>query len=318
MTVVEIVNNTALLKSMLDFLPDCWNVNPQKEIVFTVTAATGIVKIEIQDMQLAVWHGSEIKPVCKIDLVGKTIAAVAAEICATPGLEVVGGSADKSSAGRLIYGTTTDGRVYAFTSTTWAIFQAFALELGELLASVKEALRHLSIPGATGIVQNYWGDYFACDRSPSELDNVYGQRILAQIKIPRSNNVAMEMFVKTVLGYSVVITDLGMADGTVLIMNNTGYTVNSSNIIFKMGIAPAEPCTFAIALQDGVFLLKDEEDKLRELICEIKESGTRPKLFWKGLGNTMIMNRTDTPMHDTGWILMIPRENYRGWYAKYL
>ena len=316
------IDNTKLLNSLLDFLPPCFNIESDKELVFSIDYTAGTFVCEFKDQYCRIWTTSAVKPTYVIDLDGKTIGDLAGVITLLPGFDIHGFEGDDSSAFRIIPGTISDGLVYAFTSNMWALFQAFALELAEMLGKIKEGLRQFAIPGATGVQQDYWGSFFDVARAVDESDVDYAQRIMMSIQLPKSNNIAMEMIIQKVLGHTVQVVDLGGIDGDTMLMNNAETLIhNPAWVLYNPGIVPAEPCTFGILLEDGIFETMSHQDftNLKNLILAVKQSGTRPKLIWRNsLGLVLLMNNVLRPINDPDWPVAVSREYYRGYYSMYL
>jgi len=114
------------------------------------------------------------------------------------------------SAGTLIDGSGLESEsngdlLSIFTSTLWAIMDAYAVELDAADNNIDEAIADLYINSATGEMLDIWGQYFADPRQIGEADSAYSQRIIVDTLRPKSNKYALINAAKAIFGSKIDI-----------------------------------------------------------------------------------------------------------------
>jgi hypothetical protein len=222
----------------------------------------------------------------EISLDGKTIQAVMSEIDAVPHYTTVllGDVAGKSAICLMDIEDSSDPTVYVFCSPLWAVLKAAALELDEAKAAGNEILRQLSIPGATGILADYWAEHFGETRRTGELDNVFGQRTVDAIRLPRSNNTGMGAVLQSHYGYHISVYDSGYIGATNLfLMNNVETPFHNYGFPIYLGSAyGAGVGIISLIFPTGTISQWELSQfvELREIVGRIKAAGLQPKAFW--------------------------------------
>jgi hypothetical protein len=100
------------------------------------------------------------------------------------------------------------GGVNLHRSLLWRFLDMFATELTAARAAVDAALDQMSVPTADGEWLDEWGAYFSFSRIDGERDEVYGQRLIAEIIKPKQNNMAIAMAVRQAYGQSCTVLDV--------------------------------------------------------------------------------------------------------------
>jgi len=302
---------SSTLTKMLEFLPTCFNISPQAISAFTINYddADARLKYTVQDNVISGKRFSSFSNDFEIDLEGKTIQEVADEINDIYNYTTVVFGDGTMSAMRLMEADNSrDSMVYSFTSPTWALIKALAIELKEAHTMKEEALRMMNVQGSEGIITDYWCGFLNSTRNTGEGDAAFGQRAINEVKLPKSNNVAMSKILFKYYGYDIEVIDLIFTQTARMDMNsastplhNTQYPIADSTSI------SIEPGVFGIIMPDNTISTWGTEEvaELRVLVHAVKEAGTRCKVFWKDLPaeSWMYMNNTTTPVHDTDYIL---------------
>lgn len=299
------------LTRLLNFLPSCFNIDPQQIAVFSVTYddPNTMMEYTVRDNVLSARAFSSMANDFEIELEGKTIQQVADEIKIHHHYTTTVYSSGGKSALRLVeVEGSRESMVYAFTSPTWAVFKAMAMELKTAHSMMQEALRHMSVQGSTGYITDYWCEFLNNKRKLNETDIVFGLRAIEEIKLPKSNNVAMEVILQQHYGFEIKVIDLIFTQTARMAMNDITTPMHSR--LFPIADASSiekEPGVFGLIFPDNTISTWDsvKVNELRTLVHKIKAEGTRGKCFWRDLADTpwMLMNNVPTPVHDTGFIL---------------
>lgn len=308
-------NTSDVFNRMLGYLPPSFNVDPIQKRAFTVAHPTKTVKITIDGFFFRIWVGDSFVPQADIDLRSLTIQQLADTLDEIDlGLVIEVTAYGSKSALRLLDCTNdTTAQMWVYTNPVWAILKGWALELMDAEKALKEAIRQMSIVGANSYVQDYWGSFADILRNSEELDSVYGQRVLAEIKEPKSNNRALERIIKKVMNLDTEVIDLGEANVTgVMYMNDSDTPMHDRTFCLWDFDSPSFylPCCFGVVLQGITVeeLTSAELSQLQKLVYKYKAAGTCPYLIWYGEGQIMYMNDPDTPINDVYYPLA-------GWYT---
>jgi len=299
------------LTKLLNFLPTCFNIKPEQVSAFTLTNDNGNAKLQytVEDNVFSCRVFSSFTNDIEIDLENLTIAQLVKKINTYHNYKATIHSMGDTSAMRLAeISDSTDNMVYVFTSSTWKVFKALALELKDVKSMMGETLKQMSVQGSTGYNTDYWCGFLNNTRKTNEADIDFGIRAINEIKLPKSNNVALEVILEQYYGYSIDVIDLIFEQTSIMYMNevttpmhNQQYPITDSESISK------EPGTFGLIFPDNTISKWGTEDidELRTIVHAIKAAGTRCKVFWSDLSDDpwMYMNDTGTPVHDAGYIL---------------
>ena len=156
----------------------------------TVTEANGLVT----DFPLTGTIGDLAKEIAKTSIAVKYLNTDIQHIHA--GALIDGSGLESESNGDLLS---------IFTSTLWAIMDAYAVELDAANTNIDEAIADLYINSATGEMLDIWGEYFADPRQIGESDAAYSQRIIVDTLRPKSNKYALINAAKAIFGSKIDI-----------------------------------------------------------------------------------------------------------------
>ncbi len=301
----------SILTKLLNFLPTCFNIKPEQVSVFTLAYDDSKGKLEytVEDNVFSCKTFSSFTNDLEIDLEGLTISDLVEKINTRYNYSATLHSMGSASAMRLAeINGSTGSRVYAFTSNTWAIFKTLALELKDVKKMITETLKQMSIQGSTDYITDYWCEFLNSFRKADETDISFAVRTVNNIGSPRSNNVALEIILEEYYGYSIDVIDLIFEQTSIMYMNDTNTPMHNQNYpIANSDSIEKEPGTFALIFPDNTISNWETEDidELRALIYAVKAAGTRCKVLWSDLPDDpwMYMNDTDTPFHDSDFIL---------------
>lgn len=98
--------------------------------------------------------------------------------------------------------------LYAYTNPNYAVLEAYADELEQAAAQIPLLPAELATNTADGEWLDLLGSYYAVPRLAGEGDRQYGDRIIAEVLRPKSNNVALEDAIRTFTGQAVQVTDV--------------------------------------------------------------------------------------------------------------
>ena len=284
-----------ILTRLLDFLPTYFNTDPLIQLGISLSHSDPAARMtfSVKNNVISACRFGVFVNDFEISLAGKTLSEVATEINAVSNYTAT--TPDIMAAERALCLVDTenqvDGLAHAFTNPMWAFFKALAMELKEAKDAELEMLRHMSVPGATGIGLNYWGEYFDNTRIPGETDVVFGQRVIDEIKRPKSNNVAMEIILQAYYGFKIDVVDLDYESASVMLMNNTPTPVhNTSYPIFDSTSLAFIPAVFGLIFPDdrADTWTAAQLQELRELVYQIKATGMQPLLAWINDSNVMV------------------------------
>lgn len=282
-----------LYKSIEGFLPPVFNLDPEKERAFFISSQYDAPKVFIENGVLKVFTRGRYYPDVSVALRGKTIQAVMDAVAAVSGFSVEGINYADKSAQRLIKPDYDEdsGYVYVFTNPAVAFFKAFALELEDARDAMEAVIRWMTVFGATGTAQEFWGDYFDVARLPGEEDDLYGHRIALEIKQPKTNNKSIEKVIKEVLGIETQVVDLGWTNPSgLLFLNDEATFVNDLDFaLWNTSDYVAENSTLGVILTHGLTigdLSAGELAQMLAIVTAIKQAGIRSKLLWKAVDCT--------------------------------
>lgn len=294
-----------ILTRMRDYLPPVFDTGPDAALAVVVSGSEPF-SVDIDGLSMSIRADSRLAADFKATLEGKTISEIAAEVAATSGYSAtVYGFGDKSALRLVDAQGDRTGRLFVFQNPLWAIFKAMAMEMRRAGEAVQEGVRQIVLSGSEGIVANYHGAHYGITRKTSEGDARYGQRILWNVKLPKSNNVALEAVLRYFLGIDCSVIDLGSENTGAMLMNNAATPMHDGFYLYTPSDMPGEPCTFGVLFNEGspYDLSAENLAFLKELVLAMKASGTRPRVIWRDDTQYMLMNDEVTPMHDAAYPL---------------
>ena len=99
--------------------------------------------------------------------------------------------------------TTNGDHLNAYTSLTYAIFDAMGPGFELAKTSITTALRQMILPQSSAEWADLFGEIFFVPRLPNEVDATYTQRIIEEVKRERSNPVSIIKNVERTTGYHI-------------------------------------------------------------------------------------------------------------------
>lgn len=181
---------SATLQQLLEHLYSVANTDPESVPVLSLQHSGGNVQWRIEDYRLQVLAPQSLS----VDLREHTIAGLAKWFRAQPGFVVAFVSADHAGLGArcLLDGAGAVGVLHAPQSLLWAYLRGAADELDAASAEIATMLVQMSVKTATGEwLDHLCHDYYNVPREPLEVDSAYSERTIAEVLMPRSNNVAI-------------------------------------------------------------------------------------------------------------------------------
>ena len=140
-------------------------------------------------------------------VVRDTLAAAGVEIAyqAGPDILTLGGVALIQGHGDQDESNGDWLRIY--TSLLWAWAEPVGRWLDTAKADIPKALRELVVPQSTGQWSDLWASYFGLGRGPGETDEHLNFRTAYDWRRPKSNPLAIELNIKTLLGANVTVRE---------------------------------------------------------------------------------------------------------------
>lgn len=307
---------TDIIKNFLNSLPAAFSVDTQETCAVTITYGDSTeIECVVDGLDLTLRPLSSFKIDQTLDLTGKTVTEVVAEINAIGDYVATLNDSGTLNAIRFWDTTTLDGKLYVFDNINYAIAKAFALEMGALKEAVAETARQAVIQSATTFVLDYWGSYIGVTRTVSETDASYAQRILDAIRQTRANNKSIELMVQRVFAFESAVLDLEPITLSGMIMWDP---TQASPIVIGDIRYPlyqyAEldlPYEFSVNFQDWFFtsVSLNEFKQIAAKLSEAKAAGTMWLIHTADI-NCMLMNCPYTPINDT--VLLPVSKIYHG------
>lgn len=173
------------------------------------------------------------------DLANYTIRSLAEDIAGKAGFEVAFIAADRERlSARVLLDASGDqdasngDALLGYTNLLWAFFEAYAGELQALRDQMDQAPRQMSTTTAEGAWLDEIGSYYGVVRDVGEVDSLYGQRIIAQVLRPMSNNVALERAIEQYTAQQCTVVDVTTYTGGQLYDGSVNFdgTINYDSL----------------------------------------------------------------------------------------
>lgn len=195
-----------LTKRLLSFLHRVFNKDPVPFLALRLNCDGSGLTWAVSNARLTtVPVGGTAAPL-DLDLTLYTVAELTNFLAAQPGYSVPYADTTQLSllGSRVLMDGTGDvntsngDHLYAYTSVLWAYMEANAAELAAAETQIENMLLQMSTTTAEDIWLDELGSYYAVPRLQSEVDTVYGPRIIASVLRPLGNNVAIEAALKVI------------------------------------------------------------------------------------------------------------------------
>ena len=192
---------------LLDNLYSAFDKAPDEVIALRIGSG-GILQWTVTTDLLSVTDSNHV--VTDIHLTGTLLDVLNALRAAGIEIKYVNSDLLHLHAGTLLKGTGDEAKsngdqLKIFTSTLWALVDAFGVELSFAEQQIAEAIANLYINTATGEILDYWGEYFGSGRLINETDVEYRTRLLYEILRPKSNKYALINAASAVAGQMIDI-----------------------------------------------------------------------------------------------------------------
>lgn len=285
-SLLDNLKRTAL--AIVDFDPS----NPVRVLELT-RGASPAAWARVEGLTLTIGRVGDLQPMAAVSLSGKTIGDVSAQVQSLidggtlPGFTVTCHQWATESALRIIEtraGGSASGDIYATDCPTWALGKTIALELDEAKVALRQAISQMSVVGAGGIIQDFWGGHFRVSRPQGAGDIEYGHRVVTEIIQAKANNLALENIIALLTGLTCQIYELTYQapDGTML-LNNVPTPIHDVDFPLWGGTdAMVLPVGFVVRLQgyDEGDLSADELSGLQYIVLRYKQAGTKPYIAY--------------------------------------
>jgi hypothetical protein len=190
-------------EKLLSYLPRFFDTNPHGQLAMRINHASGSLSIAVVDWQMVLKAGSTVLAFYLPDI---TLLQLKQAVESHAGFSVPYFDATLGSRGasRLYPQSgrqeeSNGDHVYAYTTWTWSVIDAFALELARAKLAIVEMLKQMDLRTAAGEWIDEWNRYYGQPREgrndPSQI--AYTQ---AEVLRVRSNNKAMEAALEAYLG----------------------------------------------------------------------------------------------------------------------
>lgn len=283
--------NKSVFTNLEGNLPPYYDFTPEaKTLVLEIkTSSAPAAEVRVEGRRLIIGRKGTIKTLALLDMTGKTIGDVEDDVNALisggtlSGFTVTLHAWHDESALRLMETDSTgdtEGNLYAAADATWAVLKAIALELDDVKTAQVECLRQMSVPGAVGTVQDYWGGFFGVTREDSEGNAEYGHRVVSEVSWPKSNNRSLERIIKLICNLDASVYELSYEAPTdCMLMNTVGTPIyNVSYPLWTYAGSLTITAAFVVRLEgyDEGDLSADEVAQLQEVVYRYKVAGIQP------------------------------------------
>lgn len=103
--------------------------------------------------------------------------------------------------------SSEEDKLQVFSTTLWALLDAYGAELNTAEANLIAALEQLYLNTADGEILDVWGGYFGVARRADEGDTAYYQHIVREVLRPRVNRFAIEAAIRDDTGLLVSLKE---------------------------------------------------------------------------------------------------------------
>lgn len=310
-----------LTETLLGYLNSPFNKDPQPFLALRIAYTGGTLTWKVEDGRLFTFIAGEPNKALSIDLSQHTIQSLVTAITAVAGYTVPFYDLEHASLGAITLidtglstpiingaGTSSnDDHIYAYTALLWIWLEAMAEWLNTIRLDIEEMLIELrtATKGARGFWQEFWAGYFAVFRKAGETDAGFHERVKSEVLAIRSNNKALEKFIKVNTGYAARVVDIApnyvtFKTNTVGHKTNTiGFaigppTVAQNALLAQLGLpdiplwGDGTPLTraFAVIFDDPTIntVQQSVRDTIRATIDRNRMAGTVPLYFMPGGG----------------------------------
>lgn len=202
---------TGILQTLLDALPSYLNKDPQLQdaISLTYDGSACVVSIAQKQFSVAITAGTGESFV--IDLAGKTITQVVAEVNTHAGFTATVLNDGPAISLLPVQGQDvfTSPKLSRFTSLLWCLLAPVAWQFEQQLLQQEAGLQQLTLKTAEGLWVDLWGDlYGEIVRLFNEEDRDYANRIMREVTRWRLNGLGIAEAIKDRFGADVVIINL--------------------------------------------------------------------------------------------------------------
>lgn len=198
-------------KRLLGWLNSVFDITPHQFLSCRLNYA-GTMTVSVLDSVLTTTVIGGPGQALSIDLSDYTISTLVGFLAQQPGYSVTAvTNTDAATLSARVLVDVTDaanGSLYGYTNPLWAFFEAVAYELRAAKSQVQNAPREMATTTADGPWLDYLGGFYGVPRMLNEADVQYGPRIIAQVIMPKSNNIAMANAITAFTGQVVTVDDI--------------------------------------------------------------------------------------------------------------
>lgn len=226
-------------KRLLGWLNSVFDIEAHQFLAFRLSyaggrggAGSGTMTVSVDDAVLTTTIIGGPGQSLSIDLTEYTISTLAAFLAQQHGYSVTAltntDAADLSASILLDVVDAPNGNLYGYTNPLWTFYEAVAVQIKAVWEQVKNAPLEMSTTTADGPWLDELGAYYGVPRMLGEADAQYGPRIIAQVILPKSNNIAMANAITSFTGQVVTVEDV-VAFGPAVPQFNGAITYNGAD-----------------------------------------------------------------------------------------
>lgn len=270
-----------LSKKLLNNLHRAFDIDPEPFLALRVRYDGDTMRWKIEDNTIWLVVTGGLGASASFDLTAHTIKSLAIAIVERRGYSVEYMDAEKAdlSAMCLLDATgdqdTNNGdHLLGYSSIIHTFANAMAVELVAARKSIIDMLDQMSIRTADNEWLDEWGGYFGIQRLTGEHDREYGNRIIAEIIMPRENNKAIELAILSAFGQESFVVDANVwGDVSPL------YNASIDNDGVRLHNAAIQPAYGLFDVQYGYDVLSGADpteyaNNLRAFIERFRAAGT--------------------------------------------
>jgi hypothetical protein len=243
---VPVTGEGTIKSDLLSYLHRVFLKDPVPFLALRITCAGGLtwtVAENVLTLTPAVIVGGAAAPLT-VDLTAQTVASLAQYVKSQPGYAVPyqDTSALSLLSARVLLDAAGDieqsngDHLYGFTNLLYSYIAALASELSLAQEEILTMLAQMSTTTAANEFLDLLGTYYDVTRGAGELDSAYSPGIIANVLLPSSNNIGMQIALQALFpGTTAIITDVIGTSGTVLLRDGS-VLFNSAHVHYSLGI----------------------------------------------------------------------------------
>jgi hypothetical protein len=227
-----------LTAKLLGYLHRVFAKDPGPFLALRITCDSGAMTWAVADTSLTLRPVGGTALALTVDLSGYTVSSLAQFLTLQPGYIVPYQDTSPLSMLSALVLLDASGNVaqsngdhlFGYTNLLWAYINANAAELELAQAQIGNMLEQMSTTTADGDFLDLQGSYYSVPRNAGELDGPYSPRIIANVLLPSSNNVGMQIALQALFPGTIAIITDAVVSGAGLLIRDGSVHFNSAAV----------------------------------------------------------------------------------------